>query len=167
MKKKLYTAGTAFILAFFLHKIVLLFFQPALSAELAELREKQTVLIHSQKVLTQKELYGAEWERHKDSFVNASGSEAVLNQWVKELLAYSSSQGLVLTKLEPQGKRKSKSGEEVRLYLAFQGDISKLAGLLYHLREKDPLSSVESFVMKKEEEPGRFLYEMVLGRVMK
>ncbi|GEM_PF-1340249 len=142
-----------------------LVFSSSLRSQKEVLREKEILLRDSKSLLSQKKELVSEWETKKISFGSSKSPEENLNAWVKELLTHGSSQGLVFSKLEPQGVKEKEGGKEIRLLLSFEGDILKLARFLYFLLGKDPLSRVESFVIK-EEEAKKFSYELTLGRAL-
>lgn len=168
LKTKLTSAGAAGGLFLSLALIASLLFFPSLQKKEKLLSERRSSLAHQQQMIADRANYEWEWELYKNSFDSKVSGEAMMNSWIKELLAYSSSQQLLFTKLEPQGIRKKGSVEEARLYAAFRGDIRKFSGLLYYLKESDPLSRVESFAMKKEDgEPGVFFYEITLARSLR
>ncbi len=167
MRKQCISAGAALIAAFTIFSFVQMLFSSALEKKETALQEQRSSLERLSKNLSQKDFYEEQWRQHQKLFEADAAGESLVNAWVKDLLSYASSEGIVFSKMEPQGVRKAGSRDKVRLYLSFQGGIAVLTDLVTHLIEKDPLSEIESLVVKGEGAPGRFTYELVLGKVMR
>lgn len=167
LKKQGISAAAALIVVFAVFSFVQMMFAPALMKKETALREQRASLERLSRNLSQKDFYEEEWLQHQKLFETDTAGESLVNAWVKDLLSYASAEGLAFSKMEPQGLRKTGSRDRVRLYVSFQGGIEVLTDLVTYLMEKDPLSEVESFVIKGEGAPGRFTYELVLGKVLK
>lgn len=166
MRKRSVSAGLAFIAAFLIYGIVHTLFSGVLIQKENELLEGRESLRRLTKNVNQKDFYEAQWREHQKLFEAERSGDSVLNEWVKNLLSYATAQGLVFTKMEPHTARKIHGREEVRLYLSFEGEITRLTAFMDNLIENDPLSSVESFAIKSAGDGSRFSYELVLGKVL-
>lgn len=167
LRKQGVSAGAGLIVVFAVFSFVQTLFAPALASKEEELREQRISLERLNRNLSQKDFYQEQWLQHQKLFEADAAGESLVNAWMKDLLAYASSNGIAFSKMEPQDARRTGSRDKVRLYLSFQGGIDALTELVNYLMEKDPLSEVESFVIKGEGSPGRFTYELVLGKVLK
>lgn len=166
-RKKILTASAASAAVLVLYLAITALFAPLVDSRAQRLSETRESLARARANLADQDALAREWEANRSLLESQGGTEALLNQWVKDLLDYAASQGMVFTKLEPQGERKGSGRDEARLYLAFQGDAGKLAALLYFLREKDPVSRIETFVMKQDDGQGRFSFELTLGKALR
>lgn len=164
VKEKALTLGIALLVAILSYAFLFLVFSPSLRSQKEDLREKREALYLAETLLSRKEELEKEWERKKSTFPQGFSSEETLNLWVKELLSFASSEGITFSRMEPQGMKEKEEGRELRLSLSFQGDIRKLIHFLYYLLGKDPLSRIESFSIKQEEETKSFTYELLLGK---
>lgn len=167
MRKQGISAGAALIVVFTVFSFVQMLFAPALEKKETALSEQRASLERLSRNLSQKDFYEEQWLQHQKLFEADAAGESLVNAWVKDLLSYASAEGIAFSKMEPQGVRKTGSRDKVRLYVSFQGGIEVMTDLVTYLMEKDPLSEVESFVIKGEGTPGRFTYELVLGKVLR
>ena len=153
----------AAILALAINQILM---RPLWSAKRSELAQNRTALAEAQAFISKRKSYESEWEKEKPFLPRQGSSEEALNLWVKDLLAFASAEGIVFTKLEPQGVKDKEGHKEIRLFLYFQGDIRKLIHFLYFLLEKDPLSRIDGYSMKHDEETKTFSYEFTLAKAL-
>jgi hypothetical protein len=165
VKEKTINFGVALCIGLLSFLFLWLFFSPLLKSKKEALEEKRALLQSAEALLSRKEVLEKEWQAKIALLPPASSPEEALNLWVKELLGQATSQNLTFTKMEPQGVKEKEGRKEVRLFLAFEGDIRKLLYLLYHLLEKDPLTRIEAFSIK-EAEAKAFSYELTLGRIL-
>jgi len=166
MKKKAITGGVLLVAVLFSYGFSSLLFSPALKSHQQMRAEKEQLLSKSLELSLQKEAYDSAWEKQKALLFPSVKPEVVLNQWVRELLGYAQSRGLVFEKLEPQRIKKSGKKKKIEIFLHFRGDIRKLTRFLYHLHEKDPLAKVESLSMQQEEDSKSFVYRVTLTKVL-
>lgn len=157
-KRRLMTIGIVSLLAFISYVLISLLFSGLLKARNEELENRTLEVSEAKNLFSQKEIFQKEWEAMRSKLkVEPISQDQVLNQWVKDLLSYASEEGITFSKLEPQG---------MRLYLEFQGDIRKLNRFIYHLLEKDPLSKIDSFSLKKEDSDKNFSYQLTLAKTL-
>lgn len=167
MRKEIFTLSALVLLALLSYGFVQVLTAPLLRSKVEELERKKEAFQESQSLFSQRKSSESEWEKVKTLLPKTQTPEEALNLWVKELLSYAQSEGITFTKLEPQGTKEKEAGrKELRLFLLFQGDIRKLIHFLYFLIEKDPLSRIETFSLKQEEETKIFSYELTLGKVL-
>ena len=164
LKEKTINLGAAFLIGLLSFFCLSLFFLPLLKSKKETLEEKRALLQSAELLLSRKGDLEKEWQEKKSLLPSSSSPEEALNLWVKELLAHATSQNLTFAKMEPQGVKEKEGRKEIRLFLAFEGDIRKLLYLLYHLLEKDPLTRIEALSIK-EGEAKVFSYELTLGRM--
>jgi hypothetical protein len=165
VKEKAINLGVVLIVGLLSFFTLSIFFSPLLRSKKETLEEKRKLLQSAEALLSRKEALEKEWQEKKALLPSASSPDEALNLWVKELLGQATSQNLTFTKMEPQGLKEKDGRKEIRLFLAFEGDIRKLLYLLYYLLEKDPLSRIESFSIK-EGEARTFSYELTLGKIL-
>ena len=165
LKERTINLGVVLIVGLLSFFLAFLFFSPLVRSKKEVLEEKRTQLQSAEVLLSRKETIEKEWREKKSLLPPASGPDEALNLWVKEILSQATSQSLTFTKMEPQGLKEKDGRKEIRLFLAFEGDIRKLLYLLYHLLEKDPASRIEAFSIKGGEERA-FSYELTLGKIL-
>lgn len=167
MKKRIVTLSTILLLSLISYGFVQVLMAPLQSSKEAELQRTREAFQEAQSLISQRKSYESEWEKQKALIPKSQTPEEALNLWVKDILSYAQSEGITFTKLEPQGLKEKEGGrKEIRLFLLFQGDIRKLIYFLYFLLEKDPLSRIEIFSLKQEEETKNFSYELTLGKAL-
>lgn len=167
MRRRIFTVTAAMFLALLCYGFVQVLMSPLRKSKVEELERKRETFQETQLLLSQRKSYESEWEKAKALLPKTQTPEEALNLWVKELLSFAPSEGITFTKLEPQGTKEKEAGrKELRLSLLFQGDIPKLIHFLYFLLEKDPLSRIETFSLKQEEETKAFSYELTLGKAL-
>lgn len=166
LKKKIYSGGAAALLALAVFFLVQALFEPALAGKKAALETGEASLSRLQGMIERRGEYETEWALYQGFFEDAREDD-LLNRWTRGLLDYSSAEGLHFMKLEPRGVQKNGKDRELRLYLSFRGGAETLAKFLYHLHENDPLSRLDSVVMRTGDAPGQFFYELVLGKAVK
>lgn len=168
LKKKVYTGAAAAVFVLILFVLTALLFEPAFSHKKTELQLQQKHLMDLQRTMLKKKAVEGEWEFYKAFMAEKKPApEELLNTWTEDLLNYSSANNISFTKLEPQGMSGKKGRqEELRVYLSFQGEIGELTEFITYLDEKEPLTRVDSFVVKTDGRPGVFIFELILGRVL-
>ena len=128
---------------------------------------RSEVAIKQAKVLlSKKKTMELEWDLKKGYLISGVSPDELLNTWLKELLEYAQTQSLQIDKIEPAGVRSGDQGKESMVFLSFQADINKLAKLLYHLLEADPMAKIESFSIRQEEDSKRLSVELMLGKAI-
>lgn len=173
LKRKAPSAIAVLLIASLSYGFSHILFSPVIESRQRALIEKRTEFHETTKLLSRKKESEAEWEKLKSTLPKAGTPEEVLNLWVKEILSLAQMEGIVFSKLEPEGISTGggssfggKGKGEIRLLLGFQGDIRKLVRCLYALLEKDSLSRIETFLLKQEENTTAFSYEMNLERTL-
>lgn len=168
LKKKVSTGAAAAGFVLIIFALVSLLFEPVFSQKEAELQMQQKRLMDLQRTMLKKKAFESEWEFYKAFMAEKKPvPEELLNTWTEDLLNYSSAHDISFTKLEPQGMSgKKDTQKELRVYLSFQGDIDALTEFITYLDEKEPLTRIDSFVVKTDGTPGIFVYELILGRVL-
>ncbi len=121
-------------------------------------------LSETQYFLEQKQKIEENWNLNKRYSNRGVTVDEVVNQWMKELLTYAQSQSIQIDKIEPAGIREKESGQGLLLFVSFQTDIKKLTAFLYFLAESDPLTGIQSLVVRKEDDPRRLLAEIILRK---
>src|SRR3989344_1509566 len=129
-----------------------------------DVRRLSKALQEERLLLAKKPVLRSEWEAKKSFFHEGLGPDAALNAWVKELLTAAQSQALALEKLEPVGAGK---GGKLAVLISIKGDIRKLTRFMYQLAEKDPLSRIESFSVRREEGSKALFFELMLGKTIR
>jgi hypothetical protein len=125
-----------------------------------ELRENEDLL-------SKKPLLQSEWESKKAFFESGSNQDDIFNTWVKDLLTLAQSQSLSLEKLEPVGTKTDSEGKRCTIFVSFEGDMTKFTQFIYQLIQKDPLSTVESFGVRQQEDSKTLLFELLLAKAIK
>lgn len=167
VRKKAATAAAVLICVCAVWGLVYLLFQPFIEKAETGLEIDAQRLSRLENLIAKSRQQESDWELYRPAFAHReSNHEVILNQWVDGLLGFSSEHEINFTKLEPQGVRRSKKEKrnEMRLYLAFTGEITDFTALLNYLREKEVLSRIEFFVIKQDKQPGDFFFEMILGK---
>ncbi len=159
----IYLSAAALIGAY----LVNIFFEAPIKRLRADVVQSAKVLEEEKALLAKKFSLQAEWESKKTMLSLGADPDSVLNAWVKDLLASAQTQSLVLEKLEPAGVRTGAEGKTLTVFITFQGNIRQLAGFVYRLAEKDPLSRIESFDIRREEESKNLSFELLLGKVVR
>ena len=131
-----------------------------------DIQKESRILAEEKSLIANKPSFEKEWEEKKNFFSPGVESEAVLNNWVKDLLAAAQSQALTLEKLEPAGVKADAGVKKLAVFISFQGDIRKLAGFVYQLMEKDPLARIESIDVRLEEGAKTLIFELMLGKIV-
>jgi len=93
-------------------------------------------------------------------------SDAALQDWVNTLLRFASENAMVFEKVEPDRLRTKNKDQEMRINLAFKGDIQKLLYFLQYLMKVNPLASVERMKISQTEEKKDYFYELVLEKAL-
>lgn len=156
--------GAVLLVASFSYLGVRMLFHPSLVQQAAEFELRKAKLVRMQELISHQDAYASEWDKIKNRLPSADPGE--LNRWVQDLLRYAESEKITFTRIEPQGLKEGDDGQELRLFLAYEGDIRRLIRCLYHLRQEDPFSRLLSLSMKKEEDSKSFRYELVLGKAV-
>ncbi len=133
----------------------------------AEVTRSSKILQEEKTLLARKPALQSEWDAKKDMLGPGLEPDALQNAWVKELLACAQTQSLVLEKLEPAGVRTGAGGKTLTVFITFQGDIRQLVSFIYRLAEKDPLSRIESFNIRREEDSTSLSFELLLGKMIR
>lgn len=120
-----------------------------------DIARARKILDETRLLLADRQALEDEW-RSKKAFFTAGAQPAVVSsQWIKDLLALAQSQALLLEKLEPSGGA---------VFVSFQGDVRQLVRFVYQLKEKDPLSRLESFYARRQEDSPLFSFELMLAK---
>lgn len=133
----------------------------------SDVRTLSQKLAEDRTTLKQKPALEAEWQGQKSELEPGTEADAMLNAWVKDLLAYAQSQSLVLEKLEPAGVKTDSGFKRATVFVSFHGDIRSLITYVYELMDRDAYSSVDSFGMRREEEAQTYAFELVLGKAVR
>jgi hypothetical protein len=149
------------ILAGVSFSIVKSLFSHSFDQELQMLMREKSRTSQMEQLRAQKSEIQAQWEQKKAAFESAISQEESLNLWIKEISVFGQSQGIVFAKLEPINNE----AHLERLFLSFEGDIRNFLAFVNFLIEKDPLSFIESFSMKQNENK-KMDYEMTLARAI-
>ncbi|MBI4115339.1 MAG: PilN domain-containing protein, partial [Candidatus Omnitrophica bacterium] len=113
-------------------------------------QSKNEVLASMWELIARKADYEKEWGKFKDRM------EKPHDQWTKTFLDYSQKESVLFEKIEPES--------ESRLYLLFGGDITQLLRFFYYLLEKEPLTQIESFSIRQDDEIKGLIYEITLAK---
>lgn len=142
-------------------------FMPAIQKSRREVSQARDILNENRAFLAGKDGMESEWAAKKDYFHPGAEADATLSAWIKELLSFAQTQGLMLEKLEPAGVKSGPDGKSVAVFVFFRGDIRKFVSFIYDLTEKDPLSRVESVVTRWEEDSKSLSFELMLVKAVR
>lgn len=118
---------------------------------------KDSDLLNHREDLTEK------WRRYERYYNQSVKSDQTA--WVKEMLEYAKTKSLTFDKLEPGGLGVGEAGgKEDRLFLSFQGDISRFGVFLYGLYAEQPMSRIYSFSLEREQMNEPWMFEFILSR---
>ncbi|MFA5167816.1 MAG: hypothetical protein WC530_04720 [Candidatus Omnitrophota bacterium] len=92
--------------------------------------------------------------------------DVALQDWVNALLRFASENGMTFEKIEPDKLRTKNKEQEMRINLAFRGDIQKLLYFLQYLMQTNPLANVERMKISQTEEKKDYFYELVLEKAL-
>lgn len=145
------------------------FFIPPIASLQSDIEGQTKILREQQMFLARKPALESEWDAKKNFFNSGLEPDTVLNAWMKDLLTYGQTQGLIMEKLEPAGIKTGagEEGKNLAVFVSFQSDIRKLIGFIYHLTEADPLARVESFFARQDENAKTLSFELMLGKAVK
>ena len=145
--------------------LVLLVFAPEMRGAARDFENRQRLLAEYRRLLAGKPALESEWEKKKSVLEPGLGPDEALNAWIKELLDYAQTQGLSMEKLEPAGIKEGAEGKRMAVFMTFRGDIRKFVRFAYYLMETDPLASIESFLVRPDEQdPKNLSFELMLGK---
>ncbi len=166
VKKKSITTGAVLLFAIVYYEIASLLFSPGIQKSDTELKEKMQARSEYEGLLNRKDDLESEW-RAKEAFLSQSAQpEEAQNAWVKKILDYAQSQGLVFEKIEPQGAKEKDGRKEIHLFLYFHTDIRKFSEFLFYLKENEPFTGIETLLLKPEEDSKTLAFELVLKKVL-
>ncbi len=141
-------------------------FTPHLKALENDVARAESALREARALVAQKPFLESEWESKKRFFPANLDSDAVLGAWVKDVLSLAQNQALSMEKLEPAGIKTGENEKKWMLLVSFQGDIGQFVRFIDALSEKDALSGIESFRIRREEEPRLLYFEILLGKAI-
>lgn len=165
LKKKFSAFGLALAFAVCSYWIAGGFFAGPEKSQLRELERIKIQKLELNTFLSRKDTFQNLWSEKKDFFKSLK-QEELLNDWIKELLAYAESNHMTFRKLEPAGVKETKGTKEQRLAVSFQGDIRTCIHFLYYLTEHDPLAAIRGFALQQDEETKQWLIEIQMGKIL-
>lgn len=165
MNKKRTTYLAVATVAILSHLIIAYLFSAPVKKLETEVNTLSKKLQEEKLILKQKVSLESEWQSQKNELRPGLEPDAMLNSWVKDLLACAQSQSLVLEKLEPAGVKSEGGVKKGSVFVSFHGDIRSLARYVYELLDKDVFSSIDSFGMRREEDAQNYSFELMLGKV--
>ncbi len=167
LDKRWVTAGCVLTAVFLSASVIWLIFAPHFKVLRSDIGRESKLLEEERALLARKPSLQTEWEEKKNYFGSGLEPEAVLNAWVKDLLASAQTQTLTLEKLEPAGIKTGPDGKHLTVFISFGGDIRKFVRFVYQLMDKDPLSRIESMDIRLEENSRTLTFELLLGKLVR
>ena len=164
--KKLISFFIAVMTGILLAAGVLGVFGPQIRHSENVMHESQILYDGQSELLRRKAEIQKQWEDKKQFFEGDKGSpDLLLAQWTKSLLQHSQANAVTFEKIEPLSRVKE-SGAECQILIAFTGNIKQLTGFLHYLAKKEPLVSLDSLNIRRNDNAVQFSYEILLSKVI-
>lgn len=141
-------------------------FWPAIESAQSDLHAAAYSLGEEKVLLSRKSSIEADWKSLRTASRD-SDPDSVFNEWIQHLIACARSQSLVMDKIEPIGVRENEKRKKLGVFIGFESDIKGFIGFLYRVAEKDPLSTIEAFRVRRDGEARALSFELELGRTLR
>ena len=164
LDKKWVTTGGVLASAILSACLITLISMPSFRSLYQDIGRLEKIRQEERALLAEKNRFQSEWDAKKKFLPSGQAADEVLSAWVKELLTLTQNQALKLEKMEPSGIKTEAGQKIITVFVSFQGDIREFIRFIYRLIEKDPLSRVESFHVRFQEDSKNLVFELMLGK---
>lgn len=152
-----------FLILFGVFKVI---FGPKLMMLADERDQKRDQLEAYEELIRQEGQYKKLLEPFNLQSKDRQTGEVVLQDWVNTLLHFASENGMTFEKIEPDKLRTKDREQEMRINLAFKGDIQKLLYFIQYLMKTNPLANIERMKISQTEDKKDYFYELVLEKAL-